>query len=199
MIDFDLKDENGNKSFERNLEAASKWPATYAELSKSGAGIHLHYLYSGDASKLSRIYDKDIEIKVFTGKSSLRRKLTKCNDLPIATISSGLPLRGDDKVIDFEGYKSEKALRTIIKRNLNKEIHSSTRCSMDFINKNLNDAYNSGLKYDVSDMKNAIFSFAAQSTNQAILNLWYFLIVKCFLTYFWLIGKLKVRGNRLSG
>lgn len=70
-------------------------------------------------------------------------------------------------MIDFEGYKSEKALRTIIKRNLNKEIHSSTRCSMDFINKNLNDAYNSGLKYDVSDMKNAIFSFAAQSTNQA--------------------------------
>lgn len=167
VIDFDLKDENGNKSFERNLEAASKWPATYAELSKSGAGIHLHYLYSGDVSKISRIFDKDIEIKVFTGKSSLRRKLTKCNDLPIATISSGLPLRGDDKVIDFEGYKSEKALRTIIKRNLNKEIHSSTRCSIDFINKNLNDAYNSGLKYDISDMKNAIFSFAAQSTNQA--------------------------------
>ena len=54
VIDFDLKDENGNKSFERNLEAASKWPATYAELSKSGAGIHLHYLYSGDVSKLSR-------------------------------------------------------------------------------------------------------------------------------------------------
>ena len=42
VIDFDLKDENGNKSFEKNLEAASKWPATYAELSKSGAGIHLH-------------------------------------------------------------------------------------------------------------------------------------------------------------
>ena len=54
VIDFDLKDENGNKSFERNLEAASKWPATYAELSKSGSGIHLHYLYSGDVSKLSR-------------------------------------------------------------------------------------------------------------------------------------------------
>ena len=43
VIDFDIKDEEGNKSFEKNLEAASKWPPTYAELSKSGGGIHLHY------------------------------------------------------------------------------------------------------------------------------------------------------------
>ena len=102
VIDFDLKDESGNKSFELNLEEASKWPATYAELSKSGAGIHLHYIYNGDVNKLSRIHDDNdnIEIKVFTGKSSLRRMLTKCNDVPIATISSGLPLKGDDKVID---------------------------------------------------------------------------------------------------
>ena len=41
---FDIPEENGNKSFERNLEEASKWPPTYAELSKSGAGIHLHYI-----------------------------------------------------------------------------------------------------------------------------------------------------------
>ena len=76
-----------------NLEAASKWPATYAELSKSGAGIHLHYIYTGDVNKLARIYADHIEVKVFTGKSSLRRKLTKCNNLPIANISSGLPLK----------------------------------------------------------------------------------------------------------
>ena len=44
----------------------------YAEVSKGGAGLHLHYIYKGDVSKLSRIYDKDIEIKVFTGNSSLR-------------------------------------------------------------------------------------------------------------------------------
>ena len=31
VIDFDIKDENGNKS---------------AELSKSGSGIHLHYIYT---------------------------------------------------------------------------------------------------------------------------------------------------------
>lgn len=169
VVDFDLKDEFGNKSFEKNLEEASKWPATYAELSKSGGGIHLHYIYTGDVSKLSRISDENdnVEIKVFTGKSSLRRMLTKCNNLPIATISSGLPLKGDDKVINFEGIRNEKALRTLIRRNLNKEYHSSTKCSIDYIYKNLEDAYNQGLKYDVSDMKNAVFAFAANSTNQA--------------------------------
>ena len=168
VIDFDLKDESGNKSFQKNLEEASKWPATYAELSKSGAGIHLHYIYTGDVNKLSRVSDDNdnIEIKVFTGKSSLRRMLTKCNSVPIATISSGLPLKGDDKMINFEGIKNEKMLRTLIKRHLCKE-YGSTRCSIDFINNNLEDAYNSGLKYDVSDMKNAIFAFAANSTNQA--------------------------------
>ena len=167
VIDFDLKDESGNKSFERNLEAASKWPATYAELSKSGAGIHLHYIYSGDVTRLSRIYDDDIEVKVFTGGSSLRRKLTKCNDLPVATISSGLPLKGEDKVINFEGFKSEKALRTMIKRCLNKEHHGATKPEVDYIYKILNDAYESGLKYDVTDMENEIIGFAASSSNQA--------------------------------
>lgn len=169
VIDFDIKDESGNKSFEKNLAEASKWPPTYAELSKSGAGIHLHYIYTGDVSKLSRISDEndDVEIKVFTGNSSLRRMLTKCNDVPIATISSGLPLRGDDKVINFDGIKNERMLRALLKRNLNKEYHSSTKCSVDFMYKNLEDAYNSGISYDVSDMKNAIFAFAANSTNQA--------------------------------
>lgn len=169
VVDFDLKDETGKKSFQKNLEEASKWPATYAELSKSGAGIHLHYIYTGDVTKLSRISDENenIEIKVFTGKSSLRRMLTKCNSTPIATISSGLPLKGDEKVISFEGIKNEKMLRALLKRNLAKEYHSSTKCSVDFMYKILDDAYNSGLCYDVSDMKNAIVGFAANSTNQA--------------------------------
>lgn len=167
VIDFDIPDQYGNKCFEKNVEEASKWPATYAELSKSGQGVHLHYIYSGDASKLSRVYDDRIEVKVFTGNSSLRRKLTKCNDLPIATINSGLPLKGDSKVINFEGFKNEKALRTMIKKNINKEYHASTKCSVDFIYKNLEDAYNSGLKYDVTDMQNAVYAFAAQSTNQS--------------------------------
>lgn len=168
VIDFDIRDETGKKSFQKNLEAAKEWPPTYAELSKSGAGIHLHYIYSGDVTKLSRIYDDDIEIKVFTGKSSLRRLLTKCNSLAIATISSGLPLKGDDKLAaNWDGIKNEKMLRTMIKRNLNKEYHSATKPSVDYIAKLLDDAYNSGVGYDVSDLKNEIFAFAAGSTHQA--------------------------------
>lgn len=167
VIDFDIKDDSGEKSFEKNLEAASKWPATYAELSKSGKGIHLHYIYAGDVTKLSSVYDDNIEVKVFTGNSSLRRKLTKCNNKPIATISSGLPLKGEKKMVNFDSVQSEKGLRTLIKKNLAKEIHPGTKPSIDFIYKILEDAYNSGLNYDVTDMRNEIFAFAANSTNQA--------------------------------
>lgn len=167
VIDFDIKDKSGNKSFELNLAEASKWPATYAELSKSGAGIHLHYIYTGDPAKLSSVYDDKIEIKVFTGKSSLRRKLTKCNNLPIATISSGLPLKEEKKMVNLEGVKDEKHLRTMIKKNLNKEFHSSTTQSINFINELLNQAYDKGMKYDVTDMRNAVFAFAANATNQS--------------------------------
>lgn len=166
-VDFDLKDENGNKSFERNVEAASKWPPTYAELSKGGAGIHLEYIYTGDVTELSRIYDEDIEIKIFTGKASLRRKLTKCNNLPIATISSGLPLKEVRKMIDKDVIITEKTLRNMIKRNLEKEFHPDTTSSINFIKKILDDAYDSGVGYDVSDLENAVSAFAAQSTNQA--------------------------------
>lgn len=167
VIDFDIPDENGNKCYERNLEEASKWPATYAELSKSGAGIHLHYIYKGDVNKLSRVFDDHIEVKVFTGKSSLRRKLTKCNDLPVATISSGLPLKGEDKLVSFDAIKNEKGLRTLIKRNLNKEYHPGTKPSVDFIYKVLEDAYSGGIHYDVTDMRPAVLAFAAASTHQA--------------------------------
>lgn len=167
VIDFDLKDKHGEKYFERNLEEASKWPPTYAELSKSGKGIHLHYLYSGDPSQLKRIYEDDVEIKVFTGDSSLRRKLTKCNNLSIATLNSGLPLKGENKVINFENVKNEKSIRTLIKNNLHKEYHASTKSSIDFINKILEEAYESDLHYDVSDMYNAVLAFAANSTNQS--------------------------------
>ena len=167
VIDFDIKDEEGNKSFEKNLEEASKWPATYAELSKSGNGIHLHYIYNGDVTKLSRVYADSIEIKVFTGKSSLRRKLTKCNNLPMKEISSGLPTKGEKKMISGNVIKSEKGLRQMLERNLNKEIHPGTKPSIDFIYKILEDAYEQGMKYDVSDMKNDIYAFAANSTNQS--------------------------------
>lgn len=167
VIDFDIKDEDGNKSLSKNIEAASKWPPTYAELSKSGRGIHLHYIYTGNPEELSRIYDEDIEVKVFTGKSSLRRKLVKCTTLAISTISSGLPLKGGNKkMINFDGIKNEKMLRSLIKRHINKEIMVYTKPSIDMIYKVLEEAYNSGIGYDVSDMRNAVYMLAASSSNQ---------------------------------
>lgn len=167
VIDFDIPDEQGNKCLEKNLEAVSRWPPTYGELSKSGQGIHLHYIYKGDPEKLSRVYDDKIEIKVFTGNMTLRRKLSKCNDLQIAEISSGLPLKGEDKLVNQDAVKNEKAIRTLIKRNLMKEYHPGTKPSVDFIKKILDDAYDSGVKYDVRDLQKGVLDFAKHSTNHA--------------------------------
>ena len=166
VIDFDLKDENGEKSQELNLEAASKWPPTYAEFSKSGSGVHLHYIYTGDIEQLHSLYSPGIEVKTFKGNASLRRKLTKCNDIPIKEISSGLPLKGAKKM-DFEVLKNERALRKLIANNLLKKYHPATKPSIDFIYKLLEDAYNSGMTYDVSNMYNDILEFAMNSTNNA--------------------------------
>ena len=166
VIDFDIPGPDGKKSFERNLEAASKWPRTYAELSKSSAGIHLHYIYTGDAAKLSRVYDENIEVKVFTGKSSLRRKLSKCNDIPIANISSGLPLKGE-KMVDTKQIQDERHLRVLIKKALAKEISPYTKPSVDFIAHIVEEAYEGNVTYDIDDMRNVILAFAANSTNQA--------------------------------
>lgn len=166
VIDFDLKDDSGEKSAEKNLSAASEWPPTYSEFSKSGKGIHLHYWYSGDTSQLSRIFSDGIEIKVFTGNSSLRRKLSLCNNLPIATLSGGLPIK-EKKMLDFEQVQTEKGLRSLIERNLNKSIHPGTKPSMDFIHKILEDAYDSKLTYDVTDMRPRVLNFAMGSTHQS--------------------------------
>ena len=126
----------------------------------------MHYIYDGDPEKLSRVYSDGIEIKVFNGKASLRRRLSKCNNIPIAHINSGLPLKGE-KMINFEAVKSERSLRNLIKRNLNKEIHPGTKPSIDFIYKILEDAYSSGLHYDITDMRPSILSFANNSTHQS--------------------------------
>ena len=169
VIDFDLK-ENGKKSLAKNIEAACRWPKTYAEISKGGSGIHLHYIYTGDPEKLSRIYDDDIEIKVFTGFSSLRRRLSKCNDIPVAEISSGLPLKEvGNKVVNFDAVKDERKLTNTIKKCLKKEYDTmpSTKQNIDFISYLLEDAYNSGAHYDVSVLKAAITAFALKSTNNA--------------------------------
>lgn len=166
VIDFDLVDEDGNKSRQKNLEAASKWPPTYAEYSKSGNGVHLHYIYEGDPTELASVYGEGIEIKVYTGNSSLRRKLTGCNTIPLAKISSGLPIK-EKKMSTANKMTSERGVRQLIIRNLKKEIHPGTRPSIDFIYKILTDAKESGIQYDLRDMRGDILSFAMNSTNQA--------------------------------
>jgi hypothetical protein len=167
VIDFDLTDESGEKSAELNMKAASEWPPTYSEFSKGGGGIHLHYNYIGDVTDLARVYSEGIEIKVFTGKLSLRRRLSKCNNIPVASINGGLPLK-EKKVINSQQVKSEKGLRDLLMRNLRKEIMPGTKPSVDFMNKILEDAYSSGIPYDVTDMKNMIIAFANGSTHQPL-------------------------------
>lgn len=166
VIDFDLRGDDGEKNLTLNLMAASMWPPTYAEFSQSGAGIHLHYLWAGDVSELSHIYATGIEVKTFPSDASLRRKVSFCNDLPIATLDSGLPLK-ERRVIEGETMRSERALRELIIRNLRKEIHPGTKPSIDFIAKILDDAWTSGMQYDVTDLRGRILAFANGSTNQA--------------------------------
>jgi energy-coupling factor transporter ATP-binding protein EcfA2 len=165
VIDFDIKDDDGNKSLEKNLAAASLWPPTYGELSKSGAGVHLHYIYEGDISQLANTYDVGIEIKTLLGDSSLRRRLSKCNNVPVSKLSTGLPFK-EKKVLDVGTVKSERGLRDLIARNLKKEIHPGTKPSIDFIRHILEEAYNSGMSYDVTDLRPKIAAFAMNSTNQ---------------------------------
>ena len=169
VIDFDIKNENGEKDFELNLAAASKFPKTYAELSKSGAGIHLHYIYDGDPKELSHIYDDNIEIKTFGGKAALRRKLSKCNNVAIAHINSGLPLKGvKNTVVNFDAVNLEKALETTIKKCLMKEVHPDTTSNVDFIKKILDDAYESGKPYSIDPkLRQKVFIFASNSTHQS--------------------------------
>jgi energy-coupling factor transporter ATP-binding protein EcfA2 len=172
VIDFDLKDPSGKTNLERNLEAASRWPATYAELSKSGKGVHLHYDYAGDPNNLAPIFSEGIEIKVYTGEASLRRRLTRCNAVPISTINSGLPLKKKkEKMLKAKTITSEKGLRELIERNLRKEVHPGTKPSIDFIEHILQEAYEDGLKYDVTDLRPRILAFANNSTHQAALCL----------------------------
>ena len=52
-------------------------------------------------------------------------------------------------------------------KNIQMEIHPGTKPSIDFIYKILEDAYSSDLNYDVTDMRNAVLAFAANSSHQA--------------------------------
>ena len=178
MADFDLKNEKGEKDARLNIEAASKWPKTYAEFSKGGAGIHLYYRYSGDLDELMSLYAKDIEVKVFHGKAAIRRRVIKCNSEGIATISSGLPKKAkkekkamvDISVVEYERYLTNlirKAIRTKKDPDCKDPIPNCehTKPCCDFIKHVLDEAYESGKHYDITPMRKSVYGLAMGSTN----------------------------------
>lgn len=170
-MDFDLTGPDGEKSLEENIKAANTFPPTYAELSKSGQGIHLYYIYDGDPNDLADVQSEHIEIKKSMGNRAHRRLITKCNSHEVTHISSGLRLKEEKGkkagVFDEEVAMNEGKLRALIKKCLRKEVHGDTRSNVDFIYKLLEDAYSSGMKYDVSDMRQDILIFAINSTHQS--------------------------------
>lgn len=168
VIDLDLKDENGEKSFEKNVEAVNKYfLPTYAEVSKGGKGIHLHYIYDGDVNDLEELYMPDIEIKKNFEKVALRRKLSKFNSEPISHISSGLPLKkGGKNVVNNAIFEGEAKLINCIKKAVNKKVHEHTRENINYIQHILDEAYASGEQYDVRNLRGAVQSLASSSSNQ---------------------------------
>ena len=70
-------------------------------------------------------------------------------------------------MVDVKQIQNEKHLRVLIKKALAKEISPYTKPSIDFIAHIMDEAYESGIPYNVDDMRNAILAFAVNSTNQA--------------------------------
>lgn len=163
-IDFDLKGDSGEKDLNANLRAASAWPPTYAETSKSGGGLHLIYRYPVDKDTLAE-YSPGIEIKRFRGNASLRRRLSLHNGRNIADYPGILPTKAP-KMINKKHVQDENHLRSLIAKALRKEVHANTAPNVDFIKSVLDEAYESGITYDVTDSRNAVTSFAMSSTNQ---------------------------------
>ena len=166
-IDLDLKDEDGNKNLDLNLRAASAWPKTYAEVSKGGHGLHLTYILDGNPNEVASLYSEGIEIKKSSGLSALRRKVTICNNTPIAHIDISRLPKKENKMINETSINDEKHLRAFIEKNLRKEIHANTAPSIDFIKTKLDEVYASGMTYDISDMYQKLLSFAAKSSHQS--------------------------------
>lgn len=170
VLDFDMKNEDGDKDLDKNIKEALSYPQTYAEVSKSGGGLHLHYWYDGDVTKLKNLIKEDVEVKVYTGNSSLRRKLIKCNNIPIAHIATGLPLKEKEVIMykDIEDiHWTEKKLRTFIENCMDKVHHSATKPEMDFIYTVLEQAKDTGVMYNLNDMLDSLTKFAMHSTHNS--------------------------------
>lgn len=169
QIDLDKKNDKGEKDFLLNAKAVFDlgFPPTYAERSKGGQGIHLAYYWDGgNVDDLSRIIEEDVEVKLQIGDGALRRRVSECNNLPIAHISSGLPLRRKKKVINDYALKDVQHLHNKIMMALRKEVEpKATRTSMMYIRDTLKEAQEKGIAYDFTQLDDIIYSFAANSTN----------------------------------
>ena len=126
VIDFDIKDVEGKNLLKEIWKLLVNGLQHMQNIVKVNAGIHLHYIYEGDPTRLSNIYSEGIEVKVFNGDAALRRKLSKCNNIPINTINSGLPLKGE-KMINFDVVKSEKGITRSYKKKSSKRISSRNK------------------------------------------------------------------------
>lgn len=169
VIDLDIK-VDGVKDASENLKkaAALGLPKTYTEFSKSGSGVHMHYWYDGEPEKLARVLEPNVEIKVFTGKSALRRKFTYSNGEPIAHLPAGSLPERSVKVVDETRLEDEKHLRNCIDKALRKDMQQPyTAPCMSYIKKCCDDAKNAGMEYDITDLEGRIVAFAASSSNQA--------------------------------
>lgn len=172
VLDFDIKNESGEKDLQANVDAAMEFPPTYSEVSKSGKGLHLHYIYDGNVNELTNI-SKDIEVKVYKGKSSLRRKVSLCNDKPLSTLSYGLPVKEKEESVYSEvehiAY-TDKSLHNFVKRQLGMiegkaPSHEHTKPTIDWIAHEINRAAEEGLQYDLNDLRHYVFMKALSSTN----------------------------------
>lgn len=185
FMDFDKRGKDGEKNLELNLRTAVKMAPkkTYVELSNSGVALHAYYWYDGNVEDLSSISDDpEVEIKVFPEDQlrSMRRRVSRCNDLPIAHISSGLPFKEKKNVIDWEGIKDEQHLRNKILQATRKECRPygedpKTITCVKYICDMLREAQENGIQYDIKDLENRIESFAANShhNSKECLNLFY--------------------------
>lgn len=70
-------------------------------------------------------------------------------------------------MLDGNTIKNEKHLRALILKSLRKENLGHTKPEIDFIQFLLEKAYDSGMEYDVTDLRPAIQEFALSSSNQA--------------------------------
>lgn len=177
VIDFDTEGATPEDTLIVNKALAKEWPETYCEASRSRTKLHLHYIYDGDVNEIKSGYIKDlekdgykVEIKVFPKDklSSLRRKLSLCNDIPIAHLDVGyLELKEKkDKVFDIDHLMNEKELRAFIHACLNKKHHGATKPEVDYIKAKTDELYEVGIPYDIRDMFPAIRTFAEESTNK---------------------------------